>query len=236
MLTDKKVIIFDMDGTLIDSVGIWNDVDRALVEKLGGDPADTDIQARRDDAMRRHHTAENPYLEYCAELGEIYDSPLSPEEIFKTRYGIAQHFLKEVMDYKPDADVFIKELKSRGYTLAIASTTRRNNLDIYRTQNENFLKKAPIDEYFSVVYAREDAVKTKPDPEIYLKVMNTLKVSPEECLIFEDSLIGLEAAKASGAQTAVIYDRYSDADREALNAMADYTFDTYAEALATISK
>ena len=236
MLTNKKVIIFDMDGTLIDSVGIWNDVDRALIEKLGGDPADSDIQTSRDEAMRRHHTAENLYLEYCAELGKIYDSPLSAEEIFKTRYGIARHYLKEVMDYKPDADTFIKELKSRGYTLAIASTTRRNNLDIYRTVNENFLKKAPIDTYFSVVYAREDAVKTKPDPEIYLKVMETLGVSAEECLIFEDSLIGLEAAKAAGVQTVIMYDHYSDDDREKLNAMADYTFATYAEALAAISK
>lgn len=236
MLTNKKVIIFDMDGTLIDSVGIWNDVDRALIEKLGGDPAASDIQARRDDAMRRYHTAENPYLEYCAELGKIYNSPFSAKEIFKTRYGIAQHYLKEVMDYKPDADTFIKELKSRGYTLAIASTTRRNNLNIYRTINENFLKKAPIDTYFSPVYAREDAVKTKPDPEIYLKVMETLGVSAEECLIFEDSLIGLESAKATGAQTVIMYDRYSDDDREQLNAMADYTFASYAEALATISK
>ncbi|MBQ1252327.1 MAG: HAD family phosphatase [Firmicutes bacterium] len=236
MLTDKKVIIFDMDGTLIDSVGIWNDVDRELVAQLGETDKDLDVQARRDEAMRKYNTAENPYLEYCAELGKIYRSALSAEEIFKIRYGIAAHYIKEVMDYKPNAEVFLKKLKEMGLTLAIASTTRKNNLEIYRKENKNFLQKAPLDDYFSVIFAKEDAVKTKPDPEIYLKVMTELNVSPEECLIFEDSLIGAEAAKASGAKVAVMYDRYSDGDRETLNAMADYTFADFEEAIRAISK
>lgn len=236
MLTDKKVIIFDMDGTLIDSVGIWNDVDRELVIKLGGNVDGVDVQARRDDAMRRYHTVDNPYLAYCGDLKEIYHSPLSAEEIFQTRYGIAKHYLENNIDYKPDAEKVLRKLKELGLTLAIASTTRRNNMETYRTVNKNIMAKAPIDEFFSVVYTKEDAVKTKPDPEIYIKTMSELKASPAECLIFEDSLIGAEAAKAAGVQTVVMYDRYSDSDRDKLNAMADYTFDTYAEVMATISK
>ena len=64
MLEGKKVLIFDMDGTLIDSVGVWNDVDRALIQQIradgGTDPGD--VQMQRDDALRRFSKEASPYL------------------------------------------------------------------------------------------------------------------------------------------------------------------------------
>ena len=74
----------------------------------------------------------------------------------------------------------------------------------------------------------------KPDPEIYLKAMNAIGFEPSECLIFEDSLIGAEAAKASGAEVAVIYDKYSDDEREEINALADYFVSDYKHALSML--
>lgn len=72
MLQGKKVIIFDMDGTLIDSVGIWNAVDEKLIEQIRTDGR-TDlesVQEQRDTVLRQFHAAENPYLAYCAYLGK----------------------------------------------------------------------------------------------------------------------------------------------------------------------
>ena len=135
--------------------------------------------------------------------------------------------LATMIDYKPGAAEFLNEMKTRGLTLAIASTTKRENMAVYRTKNTNIMEKAPIDKIFSLVYTREDAVQMKPDPEIYLKAMDTLGVTPEECLIFEDSLIGTEAAKASGAQVVVVYDKYSDDERVEINELADYVVDGY---------
>ena len=228
MLEGKKVIIFDMDGTLIDSVGVWNDVDRALIARLGGEEAG-DVQAQRDEALRRFSKSASPYVDYCAFLGEKYNSLLTPEEIHTLRSEIAQEFLKNVIDYKPDADVFLHKLKQRGFTLVIATTTRRGNMDIYRTQNVNMLAKAKIDELFTLVYTREDAREIKPNPEIYLRVMSELGAAPEECLVFEDSLIGIEAAKNAGIQSVAVYDAYSDREREQINALADFQVQTYAQ-------
>ena len=231
MLEGKKVIIFDMDGTLIDSVGVWNDVDRALIGRIraGGGPLVEDVQAQRDEALRRFSKDPNPYIQYCAFLGERYGSLLAPEEIHTLRYEIAQDYLRNVVDYKPDADVFLHKLKQAGYTLAIATTTKRGNMDIYRTQNVNMAAKARIDDLFTLVYTREDAKEIKPNPEIYLRAMRKLGAAPEECLVFEDSLIGIEAAKNAGIQSAAVYDPYSDGERGQIDALADFQVRSYTQ-------
>ena len=139
----------------------------------------------------------------------------------RLRYEIADRYLKEKVDYKPHADRFIKLLKSKGYHLAIATTTKRRNMDIYRTVNTNIISKANIDDYFEVVYTREDATKIKPDPQIYLKVMDDFGVTNDQCLVFEDSLIGIQAAVAAGMDSIVIHDPYSEQDKDRLMALAD---------------
>lgn len=70
MLKDKKVIIFDMDGTLIDSVGIWNQVDEALIQRIREDGKSEikNVQRKRDEVLRKNDQADNPYIEYCTYL------------------------------------------------------------------------------------------------------------------------------------------------------------------------
>lgn len=109
-------------------------------------------------------------------------------------------------------------------------------MDIYRTLNKNINAKAPLDEYFDLIYTREDVSKIKPDPEVYQKAMQKFNAKPEECIIFEDSLIGIEAAKKAGIETIAIYDKYSDADTEAIKAQADFYLHDYTELLSSIDE
>ena len=238
MFAGKKAIIFDMDGTLIDSVGVWNAVDEALIARIRTDGrTDTgDVQAVRDAKLRELSSHPDPYAVYCAFLGEKYGSSLSAKEIHDLRYTISNDYLENVVDYKPRAEELIRLLKKRGFTLAIATTTRRRTIDIYRTRNRNIMSKANIDDYFSVVYAREDITQMKPHPEVYLRVMADLGVGPKECLVFEDSLVGLEAACAAGIETVAVYDKYSDSEREQINALAQWRVGGFAEAIAAAER
>lgn len=233
MFKGKKVIIFDMDGTLIDSVGVWNKTDMELIKKLGGpnELNEFEVQQQRDNKLREFSKSENPYIDYCQFLNTKYDNNLTGEETLKLRYDIAQDYLKNEIDYKENVPEFLKALKSKNYTLVIASTTRRNNMNIYCNENKNIINKANIKDYFTIVYTREDAKEIKPNPEVYLKVVNELNVNKEECLIFEDSLIGIEAATNAGIDVVAVYDKYSDMERDEINKKATYNVNNYNEAI-----
>lgn len=223
MFQDKKVIIFDMDGTLIDSVGVWNQVDVELVQRIGKVTLSEDeVQWQRDAKLREYSKEENPYLEYCRWLGEKYESLLAPEDIHTLRYDIANEFLVHKIDYKPNVEQVLEQLKNKGLQLVIATTTRKKNMDVYRFENENIQNKAVIDEYFTLIYTREDVREMKPHPEIYLKVLETLGVEPKDCLVFEDSLIGIEAANRAGIEVVAIYDTYSEKDLPEIQKRATY--------------
>lgn len=233
MFKNKKVIIFDMDGTLIDSVGIWNQVDIALLSRIcpDVDVSAQDTQLLRDHALRDFSKSHNPYLDYCEMLGKMYCSDLRAEDIYALRYEIALEYLRNVVDYKENADCFVRKLKSEGYTLVIASTTKRANIEIYRTLNTNIRSKANIDDYFTAVYTREDVTEIKPHPEVYLRVLYDLNVSANECIVFEDSLVGIEASKAAGITTVAVYDSHSDKERDIINNICDYHIASYSEVM-----
>lgn len=223
MFAGKKIIMFDLDGTLVDSVGVWNEVDRLVIRKIGGaEPPETEIQKQRDTVMRQNSKAEHPYLEYCRYLKDTYNNAFSAEEVLKLRYDIADDYLANTIDYKPGAEKVLHKLKAHGFVLAVATATRRKNLDIYLAVNRNIMGKARLDECFSILYTREDTKEIKPNPEVYLRIMQELNATPSECLIFEDSLVGIEAAHNAGIEAVAMYDKYSDGERDEINALADY--------------
>ena len=120
MLENKKVIIFDLDGTLIDSIGVWNDIDI----KIKFD--NCNIGKIRDEKLKEYRNTPDAYLEYCGFLKNKYKSDKSKEEIKKLRYEIADYYLENVIDYKKDAENVLKYLKEKGFILTIASTTNEN--------------------------------------------------------------------------------------------------------------
>lgn len=237
MLENKKIIIFDLDGTLIESVGVWNKIDEELIKAIGGSLDDNiDIGKRRDAKLAEFSKSADAYIEYCGYLGKIYSSHLSALEIREKRYKIAEQLLRDDVDYKPFVPETLKFLKEKGFTLVIGSTTNDYTINVYKIENKNIIQKAPMEEYFKAIYSKGAVNELKPNPALHYRIMEDFKVKPEECLIIEDSLIGVQAAKNAGIDVAVMYDKYSDANREEINKLADYRFNNFEELLNTLKE
>ena len=237
MLENKKLIIFDLDGTLVDSVGCWNKIDEEVIKTIGGTLDNIkDIGKFRDKALAQFSKTGDAYNEYCAYIGEMFNSNLTKQEIKELRYSIAEKILKEEVDYKPYAEDVLKFLKQKEFKMVIASTTNNYTMNVYKTENKNIISKAPIDEYFDGTYTKEFVQNLKPNPEIHLKIMEHYKLNPEDCLIIEDSVIGLKAATSAGVDVIAMYDKYSDSSRDEIDSMAKYKFNNFKELLEALKK
>ena len=241
MFKNKKVIIFDLDGTLLDSMGIWNKTDERLVKRFTNKNVDEffkenniqskDIGQLRDRLLTQFKSGDI-YLEYCNWLKERFNTTYTAEEILKNRWEISNKLLISEVDYKKDADILLKKLKEAGFILALATTTPKSRLDLYR----KILKKVNIDEIFSVILSKEDVIHKKPDPEIYNKILEKLDVKPEECIVVEDALIGIQSAKNAGIEVINMYDKYANADRDEIDKLADYKVQNFKEIINILDR
>ena len=138
---------------------------------------------------------------YRACFGLRFDAFMSRMAVFDEQKAcrikeLKKEFYPQYFDYLVPNKTLIGLIDSfhrLGGKTAIASTARKENL-------MNAIHALDLKEYFDLIFAGVDVKRGKPDPEIYIKSMATLGVTPEETLIFEDSDIGIEAAIASGAK------------------------------------
>ena len=106
-----------------------------------------------------------------------------------------------------------------------------HTIEKYKNDNQNIINKANIEDIFSLVYSKGAVKELKPNPEIHYKILEELNVDKKECLIIEDSLIGVEAANNADIEVAVIYDKYSDCNRKEINKLSQYRFKDYNQML-----
>lgn len=227
-IKDKKYIIFDMDGTLIDSIGVWNRTDQKLIEDFGNITIDLDTIQLERDAFLHSNQDSDIYVAYCEYLIRKYGFSIqNAEQLLKIRWDKSGEILESEMDFKPDVVELISDLKGLGFTLVLATMTTQVQLDIYSKKNKKMLKQMDISQVFDLITRKEDVKNKKPDPEIYKVIMQHYNASPDECLIFEDSYTGVLASRNAGIEVVNIYDKYADIDRDKINLITDYSIATY---------
>lgn len=233
MFDGKKVMIFDLDGTLIDTLGMWNEIDREVIITAGGKPAVT-IQEEREKFFLNNISG-NIYVKYEQYLLKRYNIAMDLDDFHQLRWEISQNYLRTIVTFKPFALDFLNLLKQKNYILVLATTSTKATLDVYMRENSNIYDHINLFNFFDLVLTRDDVKLKKPHPEIYLKVLDLLNVCPNECLVFEDSLLGIQAAQTANIDVVNIYDKYDDKDQKQIKNLVKYPHKNYKELIESLN-
>lgn len=207
---NTEAIIFDMDGTLADSMGIWHQIDIEYFAGFGIELPD-DLQ-KCIEGMCFHDTA--VYIQ------KRFNIPTTIEEMKDTWNRMALYKYGHEVKLKPGALEFIKYACTHGLKLAIATSNSRILTD-------ELLKAQKLESYFDFVLTGCDSLKSKPDPEVYLTAAKGLKVDPSKCVVFEDIVPGIMAGKNAGMRVVAVDDEYSSYSKAEKENLADYYLLSY---------
>lgn len=212
MLENFDAVIFDFDGTLVDSMWMWRQID---IEFLGerGIALPEDLQERIE-GMSFNETAK--------EFQKIFSLKETVEELTSIWNQMAYKKYESEITLKPGAKDFIKRAKSMGLKLGIASS---NSIELITVATHSL----GIHEYFDDILSANDVARGKPFPDVYLKSADNLKVLPSRCLVFEDITKGIEAGKNAGMTVCAVDDDYSSESIVEKKAKADYYIYDYKE-------
>lgn len=133
-----------------------------------------------------------------------------------------------MIELKPQAELLIQALKQQGIQLALTTTTSLFNVQRYQDNNQKINQKISFDDDFAIILTRENVENIKPHPEVYLNALQHFEIEAKDCLIVEDSLIGVEAANNAGIDVVAIYDQYSAHEMDLIKAKADYFVEDFA--------
>lgn len=213
MLKGKKAVIFDMDGSLVDSMWIWPEVDRIYMTKYHLSPPETfhkDIEGR----------SYTETAQYFVDTFSTLDRTV--EQVMKEWRDMTIRLYATKVFPKPGAVEFLESMRRAGVKLGIATS---NNREIA----EATLNARNLAGFFDSVRTSCEVAAGKPAPDVYLKVADDLRVSPGECLVFEDVPNGILAGKNAGMEVCAVDDAFSRPDEEEKKRLADYFIHDYYE-------
>lgn len=209
--------IFDMDGTLLDSMGMWKDLGFHLLERHG-------IAPRPDLAEQLKPTGLRDGVAYCK---EAYGLPGTVDELIAECRERVEQFYRNEVRAKPGAEKFLSILKMEGVWMYIATATDRPLVEIA-------LKHAGLDGFFRGIVTSKEAGQHKKDgPEVYERALRRLQSNKKDTVIFEDAVHAVRTAKAAGFRVAAIYDPSAEDDQEEIRSLADYYYRSFEELIET---
>ena len=182
---DKKIkaVLFDMDGVLVDSEAYIFEAVRLMFAEYG-------VQVRPEDALPFVGTGENSYI---AGIGSANGFEVKIERDKARVYQIYKEITRGKLKSLPGTADFIRQCQEKGIKIAVASSADRVKIDI------NLREIGLPADAFDAIVSGEEVERKKPFPDIYLLAAKKLGVEPEVCLVVEDAVSGVAAAKAAGA-------------------------------------
>ncbi len=212
MLTNKKAVLFDLDGTLVDSMWVWVKIDEIYGEQYGITYPDT----FHDDIEGMSFTETAHYFKNRLQMKK------SVEEIMDDWNEMALETYRTIVPFKTGAKEFLQYLFDNGIKTAICTSNSRM---LVEAAASSLTELQNID----CIVTSCDVNAGKPAPDVYLKAAEKLGVLPEECLVFEDIPQGIMAGHNAGMKVCAVEDAFSAYLAEEKKRLADYYIQDYFE-------
>lgn len=204
MLENIKGAIFDLDGTLVDSLWVWEKIDR-------------DFFKNHNIKMPKNFKNEIEHLgfeEVAVYFKKRFSLNISIEEILKEWSDGAYYEYSTNVRLKPGVKEFLSLLKASGIKIALATSNSHLLL-------EAVLKNNDIIQYFDCITTTGEVARGKDCPDVYLLAAEKLNLSPKNCVVFEDILPAVLGAKSAGMKVIGVHDIYSEDQRQDIINHAD---------------
>lgn len=214
MLQNIDGVIFDLDGTLVDSMWMWKSIDIEYLERFG---IDFPLELQKEiEGMS--------FTETASYFKKRFNIPLSLDEI-KTEWNrMAWDKYENEVPMKEGVMDFLEYLKEHNIPTGIATSNSRELVEV-------ILKKHQLKPYFDSIRTSCEVEKGKPSPDIYLLVAKDLGLEPSRCLVFEDVPHGIMAGKNANMKVCAVYDDFSREDTTEKKLLADYYIESMKDIL-----
>ena len=213
---DKRYCIFDMDGTLVDSMGYW---ERLGIEYL------VEQGVAEERAERAFGEISSMTLLQAVEflLETLHLSGTAQEMLDGMQQVMENHYRQDVL-LKPGVQTYLEKLKERGCRMCVATATAEPLAHIC-------LERLGIDHYFDFLLSCESIGIGKGSPDIYLMAAQKLGGTPEETAVFEDALYAAKTAKEAGFYTVGVKDNGQRCEWDQLSVLADEALVAWCDAM-----
>lgn len=214
LLQQKQAVIFDLDGTLVDSMWMWKAID---IEYLGsfGYECPPDLQKSIEGMS---------FTETAYYFQKRFHLPCTISQIKETWTNMSIEKYRTQVPLKKGAGAFLEYVKQQQIPMGIATSNEK-------AIAETVLQALQVRPFFQVLITGCEVAAGKPAPDVYLQAAKQLNASPGHCLVFEDIPAGIRAGKAAGMTVVAVDDEFSKEMRIEKENLADYFIKDYQELL-----
>ena len=190
-----KGVIFDVDGVLLNSMPVWENLGELYLRHLG-------IEAEKDLGTKLYTMSLEQSAEY---LTETYHLDLAPEQVIAGVNREGKDFYASRVPLKEGVRQYLNEFHEKGVPMVIATTGDRQNA-------QAALKRLNVLRFFQGIFTCSEIGSSKNEPDIYYAAALQLDTDPGQTLVFEDAYHAIRTAKKAGFKTVGVYDRANDRD------------------------
>lgn len=204
-----KYAIFDIDGTLVDSMPVWNNMCIDVLNKYGVSYPDNILDIITPLGMKQG-------AKYLIKLG----LNLTVDEIIQIELDYILKQYRESIPLKKGVKKYLKSLKGGGVKMCVLTASSHDLID-------PCLKRLGIWEYFEYIVSAEDIGVSKSDTRAFEIMLEKLGAKPHETVVFDDNFSALKAAKRAGLKTCGVYDKASEINTEKIKKMCDMYIESF---------